>query len=175
MKKLLLIAIIATISGNLTAQNAKTQSSHSIKGPLVGLSYSYEHPIAQQSTLNMELILNGGFGSGIFYDSYWVVAPVLRIEPRYYYNLSKRFGKGKKTLNNSANYLAFAVDYQPGMSIGKNAEANQYLQMVPKYGLKRTIGRHFIFEVAAGVGTYIIESSNWEPVLAFDLKLGYAF
>ena len=29
MKKLLLIAIIATISGNLTAQNAKTQSSHS--------------------------------------------------------------------------------------------------------------------------------------------------
>ncbi|MEA4867596.1 MAG: hypothetical protein VB097_03785 [Rikenellaceae bacterium] len=82
MKKLLLIATIATITSNLTAQNAKTQSSHSIKGPLVGLSYSYEHPIAQQSTLNMELIL-------------------------------------------SANYLAFAVDYQPGISIGKNAEANQ--------------------------------------------------
>jgi hypothetical protein len=49
-----------------------------------------------------------------------VVAPVLRIEPRYYYNLSKRFGKGKKTRNNSANYIAFAVDYQPGISIGKN-------------------------------------------------------
>jgi len=64
MKKLLLIAIITTITGNLTAQNAKTQRSHSIKGPLVGLSYSYEHPIAAQSTLNMELILNGGFGKG---------------------------------------------------------------------------------------------------------------
>ncbi len=175
MKKLLLLTVIATIYCSLSAQNAKTQSSHSIKGPLVGLSYSYEHPIAQQSTLNMELILNGGFGSGIFYDSYWVIAPVLRIEPRYYHNLYKRFRKGKKTINNSANYFAFAVDYQPGFSIGKNAEANQYLQMVPKYGLKRTMGRHFIFEVAAGIGTYIIENSNWEPVLAFDLKLGYAF
>jgi hypothetical protein len=175
MKKQLIIAIIATISFNLSAQNSKTQSSHSIKGPVFGLSYSYEHPIAKESTLNMELIFNGGFGSGVFYDSYWVVAPALRIEPRYYYNLTKRFDKGKKTINNSANYLAFAADYQPGISVGKNMEAIQYLQIVPKYGLKRTIGQHFIFEVAAGVGTYIAMKKNWEAVLAIDLKFGYAF
>lgn len=175
MKKLLLIILILTIYCSLTAQNAKTQRSHSIKGPLVGLSYAYEHPIAQQSTLNMELILNGGFGSGVFNGNYWFIAPSLRIEPRYYYNLSKRFSKGKKTVNNSANYIAVSADYQPGFSIGNNAEASQYILIVPKYGLKRTMGEHFIFEVAAGVGTNIIGSSNWEAVLAMDLKLGYAF
>lgn len=175
MKKLLLITLILTIYCSLSAQNANTQRSHSIKGPLVGLSYAYEHPIAQQSTLNMELILNGGFGSGTFSGNYWYIAPSLRIEPRYYYNLSKRFSKGKKTINNSANYIAVSADYQPGFSIGNNAEASQYILIVPKYGLKRTMGEHFIFEVAAGVGTNIIGSSNWEAVLAMDLKLGYAF
>jgi len=175
MKKFWFFVILILLSYNLLAQNDKTYSSHSIKGPLIGLSYSYEHPIAQQSTLNLELILNGGFGSSIFYDSYWVIAPVLRVEPRYYYNIIRRFEKEKKTINNSANYLALAVDYQPGISIGKNAEANQYLQIVPKYGLKRTIGRHFIFEIAAGIGAYVVESSDWETVIAFDLKLGYAF
>ena len=175
MKKLWFIAIFVFCSYNLLAQNNKTYRSHSIKGPLIGLSYSYEHPIVQQSTLNFELILNGGFGSSIFYDSYWVIAPVLRVESRYYYNLIKRYEKERKTINNSANYLALAFDYQPGFSIGQNAEASQYLQIVPKYGLKRTMGRHFIFEIAAGFGAYVVQNYDWEGVFAIDIKLGYAF
>jgi hypothetical protein len=178
MKKIMkfwFIAVFVICSGSLLAQNDKTVRSHSIKGPLIGLSYSYEIPIALQSTLNFELMINGGFGSGMFRESYWLIAPVIRVEPRYYYNLTRRFEKEKKTLNNSANYLALAVDYQPGISIGKNATATRYLQIVPKYGLKRTIGRHFIFEFAAGLGAYVVESSDWDSVISLDLKLGYAF
>jgi hypothetical protein len=173
--KFCLIAAFILSTGNLPAQIEKTYSSHSIKGPLIGLSYSYEHPIAIQSTLNLELMINGGFGSGLFRENYWVIAPVLRVEPRYYYNFTRRFEKEKKTINNSANYFTLAVDYQPGISIGKNAEAYQYLQVVPKYGLKRTIGKHFIFEIAAGLGAYVVENSNLDSVFAMDLKLGYAF
>lgn len=175
IRKFWFIAVLVICSANLLAQNDKTYPSHSIKGPLIGLSYSYEHPVAIQSTLNFELMISGGFGSGMFRESYWVIAPVLRVEPRYYYNLTRRFDKGKKTINNSANYFALAIDYQPGISIGKNAEAYQYLQIVPKYGLKRTIGRHFIFEIAAGLGAYVVENSDWDSVIAIDLKLGYAF
>lgn len=162
-------------SYTLSAQSRKVESSHSIKGPIIGLSYSYEHPIALQSTLNFELIFNGGFGSGIFRDDYWIIAPVIRVEPRYYYNFIKRYKKAKKTINNSANYLAIAFDFQPGISIGKNAQATQYLQIVPKYGLKRTIGSHFIFEIATGVGAYVLENEGWSGVFALDFKFGYAF
>lgn len=173
MNRYLLLIILIICSYNLLAQSPKVESSHSIK--LIGLSYSYEHPIAEQSTLNFELMFSGGFGSGYLQDHYWVIAPVLRVEPRYYHNFIKRYIKRKKTINNSANYVAFSLDYQPGMSIGKNAEAKQYLQIVPKYGLKRTMGSHFIFEVAAGVGAYVVENARWAGVVAVDLKLGYAF
>lgn len=46
---------------------------------------------------------------------------------------------------------------------------------MPKYGLKRTIGSHFIFEIAAGAGAFVAENARWAGVIAVDLKLGYAF
>ncbi len=39
---------------------------------------------------------------------------------------------------------------------------------IRKYGLKRTIGRHFIFEIAAGFGAYVVQNYDWEGVIAID-------
>jgi hypothetical protein len=173
-KAILVIIFVFCYASNIIAQNARTHKSHSIKGPILGLSYSYEHPVSPQSVINFELMATGGW-STFMNETAWIIGPSFRVEPRYYYNLKRRFQNDKKTKNNSANYLAFSVDYAPGIGFGKDAEIDQYFMFAPKYGLKRTIGRHFIFELAAGIGGGIIEDEGISALIVFDLKLGYAF
>ncbi len=175
MKRLSVILVLSFLTVLSNAQNDKVENTHSVKATFIGLSYAYEQSISQKSTVNFELMLAGGFGSNIIADDYWLIAPVLRVEPRYYYNYPKRIAKGKKTINNAANYLSLSADYQFGTSIGKNAHALRSISIIPKWGLKRTIGNHFIFEFAAGIGAYTSEIETWKPILAVDLKFGYTF
>lgn len=175
MKALILLSILTLISGLASAQIDRTTNSSTLKATFLGLSYSYEQAIAQKSTINYELMLAGGFGSGYMNGNYWLIAPIMRVEPRYYYNLINRYDKGRKTMNNSANYLSFSADYQLGTSIGSNASSVSTFSLIPKWGTKRTVGTHFIFEFAAGVGVRKSENYNWKATPGLDLKLGYSF
>lgn len=153
----------------------RIENTHSIKATFLGLSYAYEHGYARESAINFELAVAGGFGSSFISGNYWLIGPVLRLENRYYYNYLYRMEKGKKTLNNAANYLALSADYVPGISIGKNAEAVSSFTLLSKWGLKRALGNHFIFEFAAGAGTMYSVTDGWNLALAIDLKFGYTF
>lgn len=175
MKRLSVISIFIFLTILTYAQNDKVQNVHSLKATFIGLSYAYEQSISQKSTINFELMLAGGFGSNIIADDYWLIAPIMRVEPRYYYNFHKRITKCKKTINNSANYLSLSADYQFGTSIGNNAHALRAFGLIPKWGIKRTIGNHFIFEFATGIGAYTSEIETWKPTLRIDLKFGYCF
>lgn len=175
MKALILLSILTLISGLASAQIDRTINSSTLKATFLGLSYSYEQSIAQKSTINYEFMLAGGFGSGYMNGNYWLIVPVMRVEPRYYYNFTKRFEKGKKTINNSANYLSISSDYQFDTGIGSNASSISTISLIPKWGMKRTIGKHFIFEFAAGVGVQKSENKNWKAAPRLDLKLGYSF
>ena len=121
------------------------------------------------------MMLAGGFGSDFINGTYWLIVPVMRVEPRYYYNLTKRFEKGKKTINNSANYLSISSDYQFATGIGSKAHSIGTFNIIPKWGMKRTIGKHFIFEFAVGIGVQKSENNNWKAAPGLDLKLGYSF
>lgn len=175
MKRLSIIGILILLAVSSFAQENKVQKTHSIKGTFIGLSYSYEQPIAQKAVVNFELMMAGGFGSSFFGGDYWLISPIIRVEPRYYYNYLTRLEKGKKTINNSANFLSVSVDYQLGFSIGNNAEAVQAISIIPKWGLKRAIGNHFNFEFATGIGAYTSEIESWKATLGLDLKIGYSF
>jgi hypothetical protein len=129
--------------------------------------------LGRESSVNFELMLAGAFGSNILHGDYWLVAPVLRIEPRLYYNYVKRTIKEKKVINNAANYISLSTDYQGGIGIGQNAASNANLSVVIKWGMRRTIGRHFYFEGAAGPGAMATSPDNWSPHIGIDLKLGY--
>lgn len=170
----LLLAMVICESAN-AQQYQRVENTHTIKATFLGLSYAYEHGYARESAINLELTLAGGFGSSIIRDDYWLIGPVLRLENRYYYNYLYRMEKGKKTVNNAANYLALSADYVPGISIGKNAEAQASFTVISKWGLKRALGNHFIFEFAAGVGAMYLENDGWDLALAIDLKFGYTF
>ena len=175
MKRLSIISIFIFLTILSYSQNDKVQNVHSLKATFIGLSYSYEQSISQKSTVNFEFMIAGGFGSSFIGGDYWLIAPIMRVEPRYYYNYLKRVAKGKKIINNSANYLSLSADYQFGTSIGDNAHALRAFSIIPKWGLKRTIGNHFVFEFAAGIGAYTSEIETWKPTLGLDLKFGYSF
>jgi hypothetical protein len=139
------------------------------------LGYAYEQPISPQSVVNFEALLAGGFGSNIINGDYWIVAPVIRIEPRHYYNFGKRYEKGKKTIKNAANYVSMSIDWQLRESIGSNARSERTVTVVPKWGMRRVMGKHFLFEFATGVGAYKTDIDTWKSTLGVDLKLGVVF
>jgi len=175
MKRLSIFSIFIFLTILSYAQNDRVQNVHSLKATFIGLSYSYEQSISQRSAINFELMIGGGFGSNIFVGDYWLIAPIMRVEPRYYYNYLKRVSQGKKTINNSANYLSLSADYVFGTIIGDNAHAVQAFMIIPKWGLKRTIGNHFVFEFAAGFGALTSEIDTWKPTFGLDLKFGFSF
>jgi len=175
MKRLSIISIFIFVTTLSYAQNDKVQNVHSLKASFIGLSYAYEQSISQKLTINLELMLAGGFGSNFIGGDYWLVSPIMRVEPRYYYNYLKRAENSKNTNHNSANYLSLSADYQFGSSFGSNAHALRAFCLIPKWGLKRAIGNHFIFEFATGIGAYTSEIETWKPTLGLDLKFGYSF
>ncbi len=175
MKRLLFFTVFCLVTINIYTQTERIQNIHSAKLTILGFSYSYEMSLATESSVNFELMLAGAFGSAVYYDDYWIIAPVLRVEPRLYYNYIRRAGKNKRVLNNAANYISLSADYQAGVGIGLNAVSYANLSVVPKWGMRRSIGNHFFFEGAAGIGAMATSPDDWSPYFGIDLKLGYVF
>ncbi|WP_133273497.1 hypothetical protein [Hymenobacter radiodurans] len=181
MKKLNLIIVLLFVARWASAQDVAPLSSpaagvetiHSAKTAVLGLSYAYERALTPLTTLNTELILNGALevreGSYFF-----ALAPVLLVEPRYYYNFLKRSNKGKNTANNSANYLALGGSYVFGATVGDRVSVQQGVSVVPKWGLRRPLGQRFFFETAIGLGIQKRAKLDMEPALGLDIKFGYA-
>lgn len=159
----------------IKGQELKIERTHSLKLGFLELGYAFEQPISSKSVFNIELNVSSGFGYNYLYGNYWAIAPSLRLEPRYYYNYFKRQKNNRKVINNSANYLAIAIDYQPGFGLSKNADPIQYLAIIPKWGLRRSIGNKFFFEFAAGYGLFKSEISEIARTIALDIKLGLKF
>jgi hypothetical protein len=191
---IMLLAALTLASASLTAQKVEDQ----IWGISVGISpliiYN-ETALSDQISLRSELNVGFAWSSGNTYTgaSEWAFIPSIIVEPRYYYNLEKRYNKDKKTHNNSGNYLSLGLGYQPGLAIGtENIHAHSSLFFMPKYGIKRSIGKHFSYETNIGLGyawvfksfeyrnwdTGVIETEKYtEKGLTFGLQLniGYVF
>ena len=175
---ILLFCIIFKIQ-SFAQESNDVENVHSAKLTYLGISYSYEHAIGKQAVLNGELKLATGFGANYFYNegkTWHVVFPMLRVEPRYYYNFVKRAGKGKKTINNSANYLALSINkiFDPILKTSGVGLINEF-SAIPKWGIKRAMGQHFFYETAIGVGYRYNRVDKSRASLGFDLQLGYAF
>ncbi|MGV3588814.1 MAG: hypothetical protein ACO1OF_17545 [Adhaeribacter sp.] len=175
-----IILFCTTFSIKSFAQESNdVENVHSAKITYLSLAYSYEHAIGKQAVLNGELKFATGLGANYFINegkTWYVVAPILRVEPRYYYNYLKRADKGRKIINNSANYLALSINQSlnpiiKSLDIGFTNE----FSVIPKWGIKRAMGRHFLFETAIGVGYRYNKLDKSRASLSFDLQFGYAF
>ena len=177
------LLILFFFSVTLMAQSVEVDGDlpgkplHSLKTGFLGGWYSYEKKIERQTTLNIEAGLDMGFGQGIISNGefWYVMVPTLKLEPRWYYNLLKRYEKGKNIGNYSANYLALSTkaNAEPVFS-NLAAAAIPSLQIIPKWGLRRRLGNSFIFETAIGIGLYVDEYEA-AATLGLDIKFGYIF
>jgi hypothetical protein len=145
----------------------QVESLHSVKFGIPSVTYSYEQALGKQFTIIMGVGATWGFQSSP--NSFKFLAdPIFQVEPRIYYNVKKRYDRGH-FLNNSASFFSlnsgftFATDY-PSHS----------LFIVPKWGFRRAMGKHFIFEAQIGGGLWFGPNSlRFNPAL--DIKFGYVF
>ena len=181
MKKIILILLIANVS--FSQEKSKISVEKSICGIQTGFLGAWVHNesrLSNEVSLRFEIGLDFGFSQNGFGQTS-VFIPSIRLEPRWYYNLEKRAKKGRKIFNNSGNFLALNMTYNPDwfyISNKDNLNIISTLAFVPKWGIKRTIGNHFTYEAGIGVGAFIVLNGyDVDNQVAVDLHLraGYTF
>lgn len=163
-------------------------------GSQVGLRVwiNYEFKLTNQITLRAEAGLNGSiwYQKSLYYgeDLGFVMSPVIKAEPRWYYNLEGRV-KGRNIKGNSGNFLSLPIAYSPDWFLisskgddGMNMRPQ--ISLVPTWGIRRTIGKHFNYEAGIGIGyAYAFEykdngyayKADDATVANIHLRIGYHF
>lgn len=169
------------------AQNASVEkSTFGIQIGTLGIWAHREVKLTNEIALRAEIGMDAGFFGGSFYPKNgYLMTPVITLEPRWYYNLDKRVSKSKNISGNSGNFLTLQTSYHPNwfvISNYDNVEIANQISIIPTWGLKRNIGKHFTYETGIGIGyRYIFAESagyskNEEEAAAnLHLRIGYRF
>lgn len=185
MKRTLLFLFICLIQSNTFSQEKEVasveKSIFGIQTGLLGVWVHNEARLANQFVLRSVIGLDAGFRANPN-NTLVALIPALRVETRWYYNLDKRLAKGKNISKNSGNSLSLNVVYNPDLFVisnEKNSTVISTIAFIPKWGIKRTYGKHFTFETGIGVGygfysqKYTQESGD--VALDLHLRFGYTF
>ena len=188
-KHLLFILSILAISYSNAQDTQKNSASveESIVGVqlgIIGVSGFYEAKLANNWTLRGELGLSGNLTIVVDGDNDFYAQPEIAFSPRYYYNLKRTAKQGKNIANNSANFLTLSNRYNPDwFSVFNDNDRNlsSSLSSILMWGLRRSYGKHFHLEFAAGLGyykeidlkPYMKDDSGVYPAL--DFRIGYQF
>ena len=193
MKKNLLI--VACCLWALAAQSQETtapettveKSLTGVQMSLLGLSIHQESRLKAHSTVRKEFGLIGGAVTTVNAankeQSHLVLVPVLRVAPRWYYNLEKRASESKKVTGNSGNFLSCNIRYIPSWflisGVGGLKIADQ-VSIIPTWGIRRSLRGRFAFEAGLGLGySYNFGKQSGfredESGVAFEtrLRIGY--
>jgi len=172
MKRILLAAAISSLfTFNTSAQETEQPKASVVKsvsglqiGPLGGWIY-HEFKLTNAIALRAEAGLNAGIWFGSQYEDIgYVFTPVISVEPRWYYNLNKRVEKGRDIKGNSGNFISLKASFMPdwfllnnddlkwnGMAMAEPETHNQ-ISIIPTWGIRRTLGKHFDYEAGFGLG-----------------------
>ncbi|TXE17906.1 hypothetical protein ES692_08395 [Psychroserpens burtonensis] len=189
MKKRIMLGLILGLSLTVNTQNDTDGLEKSIFGIQTGLLGVWVH---NESRLSNSIVVRSEFGldtgilGGDFYGETSVFyGPVITLEPRWYYNLEKRISKSKRIDGNSGNFISIKTSYHPGwftINTPDNVTIVSDISIVPTWGIRRNIGRHFNYEAGIGVGyIHIFEKEDVivlnEPDVAVNLhfRIGYRF
>jgi hypothetical protein len=191
MKRVLLLMCIMFAGGQqMYAQSGTVENSlWGVQTGVLGVWVNNETRLADAFALRSELGVTGGYAYGSYFsidhDSYemssgfteaYVVLPTITVEPRWYYNLKRRAAKGKNTAHNAGNFLALKVLGNPGFAfVSKNADATPALSVIPVWGLRRNMGRHFNFELYGGIGYVLSQAKGSALGWDFSIRFGYLF
>lgn len=161
-----------------------TVSGHSILLNGIGLAYSYEYAFAPRATLIFSAGSSYSYGkllglemdsdNGFYFSTkdYHLVTGDIAIEPRFYYNLQKRHRKDKRTFGNSGGYLSVNFGYSFPIAITNGWKAASIYTITPYWGFRR-VWKHFLFDLAGGVGYN--GSTNGTSSIRPTLKIGLGY
>ena len=172
--KIILIAKICLFTVLLSTMPLKSQEV-SVEKSIFGIQTGFwgvwgynEARLSSKWVLRTEVGLFDYYGlwEGLHFE------PVLSVEPRWYYNLTKRQRNGKRTDANSGNFVAFKTSFRPDVfSIPVYTYAdktNPSFAIVPTWGTRKNIGQKFNYEIGFGVGGEYF-SKGWGGTYEDDL------
>lgn len=177
MRSLGLIFILLILILNSEAQNIQYKSTRTSKySPELSeelhkisffpLGYAYERKIGDEFTI--EAGIDFSFDAyyeddNVFEDYALVINPTIHVEPRYYYNLEKRYRRGRNVTYNSASYIGIFSELRMNPLIEeKNGIDPVYDRFVvgPVWGIQRNLGRRGYFNFNFGYGLLIDENGH---------------
>jgi hypothetical protein len=179
MKRLFLLLffpglLLFTLCGQIQAQ--ATESTQSVSLSVLGLEYAYEHPLNRKFTVTGR----GGLAAGMKWNKIsdnhtkfdYLICPTVVLESRYYYNLEKRFAKGKETARNSAGFLsAQARYYIPwGITPENNRIRENAIVFSPSWGLRRILYSKWIVEINTGLNLW---TGDFKIEPAANVRFGF--
>ena len=185
-KKILLISLFSALSLFTTHAQETETVEKSVSGVQVGVLGAWIHHetrLAEQFTLRAEIGLGATIFGGLYSGTNYALSPVLTIEPRYYYNISKRAEKQKNTTANAANFISLKATYAPDWFVISNKDnvyVNSMISLVPTWGMRRNIGSsNFNYELGFGLGYehvfYRYGGSDGGISVNLHARIGYRF
>lgn len=182
--KIITLLLVVTFGTKSISQNKENleKSIFGVETGFLGFWVNNETRLIYNLSLKSELGLDAGFFGGVSDTKIGtVLVPIVTLEPRYYYNIDKRARNNKITSNNSANFIALNLKYQPDLFVisNNNVDAISNISIIPKWGMRRRLGNHFHYETGFGLGyRYFLEKTNnekGEAAVDLHLRIGYNF
>jgi hypothetical protein len=169
------------------SQNASVEkSTYGIQTGFLGIWLHNETKLSNSIALRSEIGFDSGIWGGDFYDGTgFLLTPVITLEPRLYYNLNKREEKSRRIEGNSGNFISLKTSYHPDwfvISNTDNVSVISDISIIPTWGIRRNIGKHFTYETGFGIGyryTFAKQAGFLENKSEVDvnlqLRIGYRF
>lgn len=182
MKKICSFILIVMYSSLNSQQRIQNKNSFfGVQAGLFGIKVYNESNLSEKFALRSEIDLTAGvWGGDLYSKTGFALVPELSVSPRWYYNIQKRQNLGKRTNYNSANYISAKLGYVPDWFIISNVdgiEVNPMISLIPTWGLRRSFGKNFNYELQLGIGIGKVLKPDYElqvvPNLSF--KIGYDF
>ncbi|SDS06779.1 hypothetical protein [Christiangramia echinicola] len=172
MKKLL---FFLTFFGSLNVSSQETTTASQFSVNLLAPSAEYELAVAGRSTIDMNLGVGFAYHNSSYGGEAFGLFPGIEAQYRYYYNFGKRVDKGKKTSENSANYIAGVASITSGKPIIGDLEyTDDFAGFVgPAWGLQRVYNSGFKLNLNLGLGMGFNEGGNAYLTPLFGLQLGW--
>ncbi|AWW29298.1 hypothetical protein DN752_03595 [Echinicola strongylocentroti] len=186
---LLILLLLLPFTALLQAQTQKAsveKSMYGVQAGLLGVWAHNESKLSNTIVLRTELGLDGNIWNHYYYDNAaFLLVPALTVEPRWYYNLSKRLDKSKRIDGNSGNFVSLKITHHPDWFVigdPKSSDLISDISFRTMWGIRRNIGNHFNYEAITGLSYYYALDEevtyNDDAVViffTFSFKVGYRF
>ena len=172
--KRVILSLVAVLAAVSMAAQVRPQSNHTVSTTLgLGLEYGYEWAFFDKATVIGRI----GYASKDFtlrsaLDNFqWstTMAPMVTVEPRYYFLMDWRDANGKYTSGNSAEFFSVPVT----ATLAKDAKGLGELAVSPVLGVRRAFAKHWFHEFTAGADLLCLPTFIATPHVGY--RIGYLF